>query len=161
MCKYAKKKMKFFVVFSLSLFFKIQTIINMKINSFFSNSRTWNTNFLNLKFLFWLSFPRYVLCKLAFRLRLGNSLYLPISVILQTCIQTFFWRFFFPPNICNYASLHSNFFLENLCFRLQRHVILWACILDSFFVFPKFCNFASLQLDFFLEIFISFSKIDL
>ncbi len=50
-----------------------------------------------LKFwvLFHLSCPRFVLCELAFKLHLGNSLSSPRSIILQTCIQTFFWRFFF------------------------------------------------------------------
>jgi hypothetical protein len=51
--------------------------------------------------------------------------------------SNFSLEIFSPPNIYNSASLHSNFFLEILCFRFQRHVILWTCILDFFFSLPQ------------------------
>ncbi len=157
MCQFVQKAKQILPCILSLHSLKIQTWINMKIDSFSSNLRAWNTNFLNSEVLFHLSCPRFVFCELAFKLHLGNSLSSPRSIILQICIQTSFGKFFIfskicnsanlhsnfsleifsPPNIYNSASLHSNFFLEILCFRFQRHVILWTCILDFFFSLPQ------------------------
>ncbi len=174
--------MKFFIAFSLSLFLKIQTIINMKINSFSSNSKAWNTNLLNSKILFWLFFLRSVVCKLAFKLHLGNSLSLPRFIILRTLIQTSLWRFFFPPNICTFYQLAFKLLfgkslfqapktcnLVSLHFRLfflssSNFVTLQVCIQTSFWkcLFPflrKIHNSVSLHSTPFWNLFLVFSKI--
>jgi len=87
MCQFVQKA-KHILPCILSLHsLKIQTKINMKINSFSSNLRAWNTNFLNFEVLFHLSCPK--IC------------------ILQVCIQTSFGKFSIFSKIYDFTNLHS------------------------------------------------------